>query len=58
MVMVGCARKAGRGYCLISDHRDRAAIDGWADFVPAESDGAIAPPEIRKVPRTAAGPAA
>jgi hypothetical protein len=38
MVMVGPARKAGRGSCLIPDHLDLAAIDRLANFVPAESD--------------------
>src|SRR5260370_42671126 len=50
MVMVGPARKAGRGSCLIPDHLDLAAIDRLANFVPAKSDGAIARPEIRKPP--------
>jgi len=54
MVMVGPARKAGRGSCLIADHLDLAAIDRLANFVPAETDGAIARPEIRKTPHRGA----
>src|SRR5262249_48333783 len=54
MVMVGPARKAGRGSCLIPDHLDLAAIDRLANFVPAEPDGAITRPEIPKTPHRGA----
>jgi hypothetical protein len=54
MVMVGRARKAGRGCCLIADDLDLAAINRVANFVPAESDGAISRLEIRKTPHRGA----